>query len=271
MAPSVFEAEADFTTSAPLMMSDGSTSNAKSRPAPSVPRMRPLKVVSVYSGPRPRTLTYWPSPPAVRLMDTPVMWLSESATLSSGKRPSSVALMLSWICAESRLIASARSRLARVPVTTTTASAPWAASRSAEEVGWDAAAAAGAAACAWLLAAWDSRPMAASARTDGRCGTGREFERRLIGGSLWGSAAGVSKLAQSGAQGVGTASVATLEQADEVYVFFRSLSFIVFTYGYRFRYQHNERIPQPQALRRARLPRRAGAVRPPSRDWPPSR
>ncbi len=35
-----------------------------------------MNVVSVYSGPRPRTLTDWPSPPAVREMATPVMWLS---------------------------------------------------------------------------------------------------------------------------------------------------------------------------------------------------
>ena len=57
IAPSVSDAWAPLITSAPLMTSAGNTSNAKSRPAPSVARMRLLNVVSVYSGPRPRTLT----------------------------------------------------------------------------------------------------------------------------------------------------------------------------------------------------------------------
>src|SRR5690606_2336170 len=78
-----------------------------------------VNVVSVYSGPSPRTLTRWPSPPAVREIDTPVMWLSESATLSSGNLPSSSALIESCTVDDSRLSSVARARLPRTPVTTT--------------------------------------------------------------------------------------------------------------------------------------------------------
>jgi hypothetical protein len=67
-------------------------------------------------------LTFWPSPPAVREIETPVMWLSESATLLSGKRPSSVALMLSCTPAALRFRVSDFCRLARVPVTSTRSS-----------------------------------------------------------------------------------------------------------------------------------------------------
>jgi hypothetical protein len=44
MLPSICAASADFITSAPLMTSDGSTSKAKSRPSPSVARMRLFSV-----------------------------------------------------------------------------------------------------------------------------------------------------------------------------------------------------------------------------------
>ena len=81
--------------------------------------MRPLKVVRVYSGPRPRTLTFCPSPPAVREIATPVMWLSESATLSSGNLPSSSALMESCTVPASRLSSTERPKLARTPETMT--------------------------------------------------------------------------------------------------------------------------------------------------------
>src|SRR5476649_2354942 len=61
--------------------------------------------------------TYWPSPPAVRVIETPLMWLRESATLSSGKRPSSVAEIESTTTAALRLMSSDLARLARAPVT----------------------------------------------------------------------------------------------------------------------------------------------------------
>lgn len=56
-------------------------------------------------------LTFWPSPPAVREMATPVTWLSESATLSSGNLPSSSALMESCTVPAARLSATDFSRL----------------------------------------------------------------------------------------------------------------------------------------------------------------
>jgi hypothetical protein len=117
MLPSICDASADFITSAPWIVSDGSTSNANSRPSPSVASTRPLSVTMLYSGPRPRTFTYWPSPPWVREIVTPVTCDSESATLSSGKRPRSSAAIESCTTAELRFSSRAFSRLARVPVT----------------------------------------------------------------------------------------------------------------------------------------------------------
>jgi hypothetical protein len=63
---------------------------------------------------------YWPSPPRVRDTEMPEMWVSESATLSSGKRPSSVAEIESWITSALRLSSSDLASAARAPVTTTT-------------------------------------------------------------------------------------------------------------------------------------------------------
>ena len=56
---------------------------------------------------------------AVREIATPVMWLSESATLSSGNLPSSTALMESCTVPALRLSSTARPRLARTPETMT--------------------------------------------------------------------------------------------------------------------------------------------------------
>jgi len=118
MLPSRAEACADFSTSAPEITSAGRTSKARSRPSSSVARMRLLSVTMLYCEPSPRMPTYWPSPPVVRLIDTPVMCRSESATSSSGKCPSSVALMESRTTAASFLMSSDLVRLARIPVMT---------------------------------------------------------------------------------------------------------------------------------------------------------
>ncbi len=122
MLPSRFGASADFRTSAPEITSDGSTSNANSRPSPSVARMRPFSVTMLNSGPRPRTFTYWPSPPRVRVTVMPVMCESESATLSSGKLPRSSATIESCTILAPRLRSSDSTSAARVPVTTTSLS-----------------------------------------------------------------------------------------------------------------------------------------------------
>ncbi len=55
-------------------------------------------------------------------MATPVMWLSESATLLSGNLPSSSALIESCTTLASRLSSVERARLPRTPVTATVAS-----------------------------------------------------------------------------------------------------------------------------------------------------
>ena len=73
----------------------------------------------LYSAPSPRIPTYRPSPPVVRVMETPVIWRSESATSASGKRPSSSALIESRTMSASCLISRDLPRLALYPVTTT--------------------------------------------------------------------------------------------------------------------------------------------------------
>ena len=83
----------DLSTSAPEITSEGNTSNARSRASSSVARMRLFSVTMLYCGPKPRTLTFWPSPPVVRLMVMPGRCCSESATSASGNRPNSSALM----------------------------------------------------------------------------------------------------------------------------------------------------------------------------------
>src|SRR2546430_1739000 len=125
MLPSSAEACADFRTSAPVMRSAGRMSKANSRPSSSVARMRLLRVTMLYCAPRPRTPTYRPSPPVVRVMETPVMWRSESATSSSGKRPSSIALIESTTISAFCFSSSDFPRLARIPVTTTVSSFGW--------------------------------------------------------------------------------------------------------------------------------------------------
>ncbi len=119
MLPSRFGASEDFSTSAPEITSEGSTSNANSRPSPSVASSRPFRVTMLNSGPSPRTLTYWPSPPRVRRTVMPVMCDSESATLSSGKLPRSSATIESCTIFAPRLRSSDSTSAARVPVTTT--------------------------------------------------------------------------------------------------------------------------------------------------------
>ncbi len=72
----------------------------------------------LYCGPKPRTETFCPSPPVVRVMVMPGRCSSESATSASGKRPNSSALMESRTTVAFFLMSSDFSKLARKPVTT---------------------------------------------------------------------------------------------------------------------------------------------------------
>ena len=117
MLPSRADAWVDLSTSAPEITSEGSTSNARSRLSSSLARMRLLSVVMLYCGPRPRTLTWIPSPPVVRSIVMPGRCSKESATSASGNRPSSVELIESNTTEASLLISRDFSRLARTPVT----------------------------------------------------------------------------------------------------------------------------------------------------------
>src|SRR5580700_11108913 len=119
MLPSTAEAWGDLSTSAPVMSSAGSTSNARSRPSSSLARIRLFIVTMLYSEESPRTLIFWPSPPVVRSIVMPGRCSRESATSSSGKRPSSVELIESSTTGASFLMSSDFSRFARMPVTTT--------------------------------------------------------------------------------------------------------------------------------------------------------
>ena len=72
----------------------------------------------LYCGPKPRTETFCPSPPVVRVMVMPGRCSRESAKSASGKRPSSSALMESITTAAFILRSRDNSKLARNPVTT---------------------------------------------------------------------------------------------------------------------------------------------------------
>src|SRR6202167_2778753 len=136
MLPSSAEASADLSTSAPEITSEGSTSKARSRPSSSVARMRLLSVTMLYCGPKPRTETFCPSPPVVRVIVMPGRCSSESATSASGNRPSSSALMESSTTVAFFLMSRDFSRLARSPVTTISSSAgPWSFAPAVEAAG----------------------------------------------------------------------------------------------------------------------------------------
>ena len=115
MLPSSAEASEDLSTSAPEITSEGSTSNARSRASSSVARMRLFRVTMLYCGPKPRTVTFCPSPPVVRVMVMPGRCSRESATSASGNRPSSSALMESSTTVAFFLMSRDFSRLARKP------------------------------------------------------------------------------------------------------------------------------------------------------------
>ena len=148
MLPSIAEASDDLSTSAPEITSDGSTSNARSRASSSVARIRPLSVTMLYCGPKPRTDTFCPSPPVVRVMVMPGRCSSESATSASGNRPNSSALMESSTTVAFFLMSRDFSRLARMPVTTISSSTGPCASFAPTVVAAGAVAAAGVSAAA---------------------------------------------------------------------------------------------------------------------------
>ncbi len=83
---------------------------------------RPFSVTRLYSGPKPRTVTNWPSP-FDRSIDTPVMRWSDSARLVSGNLPISSALIASTMPWPLRLMLIESRKLARMPVTTMSPSA----------------------------------------------------------------------------------------------------------------------------------------------------
>lgn len=96
-------------------------------PPPPGPRLeagiwRPLSSTRLKSGPTPRTVTFEPSPLAVRSIDTPEMRCSDSARLVSGNLPMSSATMPSTMPCESRLRFIEDVRLPRIPVTVTRSS-----------------------------------------------------------------------------------------------------------------------------------------------------
>ena len=82
---------------------------------------RPLSVTRLYSGPKPRTVTWLPSP-RCRLIETPVTLCRDSARFVSGNLPISSDEIASATPAVSRLISIERLRLARIPPSTTISS-----------------------------------------------------------------------------------------------------------------------------------------------------
>ena len=80
---------------------------------------RPLTSTVLNSGPKPRTVISWPSPPE-RSIDTPVMRCSDSARLVSGNLPMSSAEMESTTPPASRLESIARPSAPRMPRTSMT-------------------------------------------------------------------------------------------------------------------------------------------------------
>ena len=98
-------------TSTALTLSEARSEKSKAREfaAPPPPGnaepgiVRPFSVTILKSGPKPRAVTWLPSP-LFRLIEIPVIRCSDSAKLVSGNLPISSAEMASTTPAESRLI-----------------------------------------------------------------------------------------------------------------------------------------------------------------------
>ena len=111
----------DLKTSARLMMSEEITSNENSRPSLSVANVRLFNVTVLNSGPRPRTVINWPSPPE-RSIATPVIRCNDSAVFESGNLPTSSAEIASTTWFESRLTSKDCFNELRIPVAITSSS-----------------------------------------------------------------------------------------------------------------------------------------------------
>ena len=122
-------------TCTPATPSDARSAKSNERVVPlCVGIWRPLTVTRLYSGPKPRTVTWLPSP-RCRSMDTPVMRCSDSARFWSGNLPISSAEIASTTPVAPRLISMDRIRLPRMPIVTISsmASSPPAASSCATD------------------------------------------------------------------------------------------------------------------------------------------
>ena len=106
----------------PATPSDARSPKSKDRVTPlCVGIWRPFKVTRLYSGPKPLTVTWLPSPRCLDI-ETPVILWSDSARLASGNLPNSSAEIASTTPIESRLMSIDRLRLPRMPVTTISSS-----------------------------------------------------------------------------------------------------------------------------------------------------